>query len=237
MKILLIHGAWHGAWCYKPLIAALQARGREAIAIDLPGAGDDPADPAGVTFLDCAARVVQTARGLGGPVLLVGHSMGGMVITLAAELAPECFAALAYIAAIVPGHGESALMLTATDGTASPAKEALSADGRLLNVAPAEQARAAFYHDCPEEYVADALPRLRPVPTGFLLTPVQLPKDRAAALPRHYIECTEDRILPITLQRRMVAARGGMVVHRLACAHSPFYAMPGALADILAAVK
>jgi len=237
LKILLVHGAWHGAWCYKPLLAELRARGREAVAIDLPGAGDDPADPAGVTFQDCAARVVEVARGMGGPVLLVGHSMGGMVITLAAELAPECFSALVYIAAIVPGRGQGALMLTATDGTASPAKEALSADGRLLNAAPPEMARAAFYHDCPEEYVADALPRLRPVPTGFLLTPVQLPRDRAAGLKRHYIECTEDRILPISLQRRMVAARGRMVVHTLASAHSPFYAMPGAVADILVAVK
>jgi pimeloyl-ACP methyl ester carboxylesterase len=233
--ILLVHGAWHGAWCWRPLLGALKSRGRAAYALDMPGAGADRTDPTDVTLQDCARRVVEAARAFGRPIMLVGHSMGGMVITLAAELAPALFSELVYVTAIVPGHGESALMITASGAAPAEAVPALSADGRLLD--PPGAAREIFYHDCPEALVADALTRLKPIAAPFLFSPVQLPVNHAARLPRHYVECLDDRILSIEMQRSIVAARGGMRVYTLLSGHSPFFSMPDELADILVGIE
>lgn len=234
--ILLVHGAFHGAWCWRPVVAALAARGRRGIAIDLPGAGEDPADPATTTFDDYTNCIINAASAIGEPVVLAGHSLGGMSITLAAEQAPGLFASMVYIAAFVPGHQQSAAELTSAQDVRSELEVVASADGRLFNAPAAEMARAAFYHDCPEPLVTGALPRLRPIAISFIVSPVQLPEYRARTLPRHYIECTQDRAIPIAAQRQMVSAHLPITIHSLESGHSPFLSMPEKLADILAEI-
>jgi len=76
---VLVHGAWHGAWCWEPAVAALAADGISAVAIDLPGHGNDPG-PMGDLHGD-AAHVAAVLDALSGPVVLVGHAYGGAVIT------------------------------------------------------------------------------------------------------------------------------------------------------------
>ena len=85
--VVLVHGAWHGAWCWEPAIAALAAAGVTALAIDLPGHGDDPG-PLGDLHGD-AAHVSSALDALDGPVVLAGHAYGGAVITEAAAIRPS----------------------------------------------------------------------------------------------------------------------------------------------------
>ena len=68
--VVLVHGAWHGAWCWEPAIAALAAAGVTALAVDLPGHGDDPG-PLGDLHGD-AAHVTSVLNSLDGPVVLAG---------------------------------------------------------------------------------------------------------------------------------------------------------------------
>ena len=230
--ILLVHGAYHGAWCWKPVIPHLERLGRQAVAIDLPGAGDDPADPGTVTFADYVARVIESARGLGRPAVLVGHSMGGMSITQAAEEAPELFRAVVYLTAMLPRDGDTAGGLLAPDERAPDFGPLMS--GNVLNVLPPDMARDTFYHDCPEPLVADALSRLRPIPLALLASPVRL-TGRAASLPHHYIECLDDRALTLVQQRQLIAG-APLTIHTLDSAHSPFLSMPEQLAGVLATI-
>lgn len=125
--IVLIHGYWHGSWCYTPLIAELTERGRQAIALDLAGHGLNavwpssafarPFDPAafatevspmaGVTLDDAGDLLVSQVRKIfkGQKVVLVGHSMSGAVITNAAQKAPELFERIVYLTAFMPVIG------------------------------------------------------------------------------------------------------------------------------------
>lgn len=124
--IVLVHGAWHGAWCWQPVIPALLKGGLAPFAVDLPahglkarfpqGFGGDPArfasvasPHAGITlgdYADAVLEVVDAAVAAGsGPVLLVGHSMAGIALTAAAERAPEKIARLVYLAAFMPMPG------------------------------------------------------------------------------------------------------------------------------------
>ena len=82
---VLVHGAWHGAWCWEKVAPLLEARGHAVHAIDLPGHGDDPQPPGTVGWDDYMKRMGEALAACAEPPVLVGHSLGGAVITGAAD--------------------------------------------------------------------------------------------------------------------------------------------------------
>jgi pimeloyl-ACP methyl ester carboxylesterase len=228
---VLVHGAWHGAWCFERLAAALAARGHLVAVPDLPGHGADSTPPGDVTLADYVARVGEALAAQPEPALLLGHSMGGMVITQAGEEHAARVRALIYLCAFLPRDGESLGSLarpTAVTPNLRPDREA-----GVVRFDPAG-AREAFYGDCSDADVAFASARLCPQPVLPWTRAVALGA-RYAALPRHYVECTQDRAIPIEDQRRMQAATPCRV-HTLHTSHSPFLSQPEALAVLLDAI-
>jgi pimeloyl-ACP methyl ester carboxylesterase len=106
-RVLLVHGAWHGAWCWERVLAPLLVLGYEPEAIDLPGHGSSTEPLTGLHGDADAVRARLDA--IGEPTLLVGHSYGGMVITDAGT--HDAVAALAYVAAYLPDAGQTVLDL------------------------------------------------------------------------------------------------------------------------------
>lgn len=233
-RFLLIHGAAHGAWCWRAVLPALAALGHEAQAIDLPSHGDDPADPGSTTLQDYATRITQS---LSAPTILVGHSMGGYAITAAAETAaaPAQITRLIYLCAYTPWPGLSLARMRMQAKT-QPLLPALrmAGDRRSFTMDPT-MAPDLFYHDCTAEDVAFALSRLTPQGTAPSATPVTL-SDRSQSLPRSYILCEKDRTIPPEFQRRMADRFAPQDVHSLPASHSPFFSMPDRLADMLHAI-
>jgi pimeloyl-ACP methyl ester carboxylesterase len=127
IPVVLVHGMWHGSWCWSLVTEELAARGLRSVAVDLDGHGlkarpphsmwgrpmdaeafaIEPSPVAGVTALSAAATLVGQIRRIGGgrPCLVVAHSMGGVVATAAAEAAPELFNGLVYVCAYAPVSG------------------------------------------------------------------------------------------------------------------------------------
>jgi pimeloyl-ACP methyl ester carboxylesterase len=231
-RLLLVHGSCHGAWCWRDVIPALAARGHEARAIDLPAHGDDPT-PAAEASLDAyAAAVARALETEPEPVVLVGHSAGGISISMAAERAPDRIRRLVYLCAYALRDGQS-LAAVRRRAARQPLLPAIrrAPDGLTFTVDPG-LAPGIFYHDCPPEAVAYALPRLCPEPVAPQETPLRLTA-RSQALPRSYILCTDDRTIPPEEQRAMTADWPRASVIPLASGHSPFLACPDALADLL----
>ncbi len=226
---LLIHGAWHGAWCWDKVTPLLAARGHAVQAIDLPGHGEDKTPPAQVGFADYVARVEKALAAAREPVVLVGHSLGGASISAAADRWPEKIAALVYLAAIVPTREDGIASFRPEPGLTAMMN--LPADG-ALTLDPAN-AREVFYHDCPREDVERALRLLTPQPARvFVEAKVELAPERFGRVPRHYIECLQDRAIGIDAQRAM-HRRIGCTAHALDASHSPFFSMPEQLAEVL----
>src|SRR5664279_2862075 len=96
---VLVHGAWHGGWCWDKVVARLEAMGHTAAAPDMPGHGDDKTPIAGVTLEHLVQRVCETIDAQSEPVVLVGHSYGGAMITQAAERRADKIKSLAYVTA------------------------------------------------------------------------------------------------------------------------------------------
>jgi pimeloyl-ACP methyl ester carboxylesterase len=219
--VLLVHGAWHGAWCWEPVVRALEARGLRCVAPDLPLTSlRDDADTVARLIRECAP---------GDPLLVVGHSYGGVVITQAAAEAPGA-AELVYLAAFVPDRGESLGSLIAHDPATALVSAIAFAPDQSTTIDPAK-AREVFYHDCSPEVARDATRRLRTYAAACFQTPV----DRVAwrEIPSTYLVCADDRAIHPDAQRRM-AARATRAVE-IPGSHSPFLARPGALAEEIAA--
>lgn len=226
-SFLLIHGSWHGAWCWERMLPRLRDAGHEALAIDLPAHGEDRT-PAWRVGLGRYARTIAAAAGpLSVPPILVGHSMGGMAITQAARSAPDRFAGLIYLCAFVPRTGDRVLALTRGDVSVIPASTSVGF-GRI-HFRP-ERATEAFYGACTPEDAAWATARLRPDPAAPLLQALSGPDTR---LPRAAIFCSEDRAISLDRQRSMAARAGVERTELLETDHSPFLSTPDALAETL----
>ena len=229
---VLIHGAWHGGWCWERLAPELEARGHAVRTPDLPGHGADPAAPASVTLEDYVARVVEALRAAPEPVVLLGHSMGGMPISAAAEAEPERVRALVYLCAFLPRDGESLMDLEGRNPRSTvPASVEPDAEGRTLTVPP-DRHRALFYGDVEPETMAWAQDRLTPQAAAPFQGKVALGPGFAGR-PKHYVECLRDGAISIELQRDMAGAVPDVTVHSLDADHAPMLSRPAELAALL----
>ncbi len=240
MRFLLIHGGFHGAWCWDRVVPELKKLGHEALAIDLPGHGERRWERS--TLADRRDAIVEVMRE--GDVL-VGHSGGGFDCTLAADARPELVRHIVYLAASMPLEGRP--LVEATGGatkadsgggqvarlnsTIPPSALCPTEDGRLEWV-DKEAGRAIFYHDCDDATVDWAVSKLTPAPPGILVEPVFLKRFWQADLPRSFIICTDDRAKPFHSSMTM-CRRLGVLPLPIDASHSPFLSRPAELAALL----
>ena len=226
---LLVHGSWHGAWCWERAIPAIEACGHRTSAIDLPAHGADPLPAWRASLARYGARIAEAASALPEAPLLVGHSMGGLAITEAAGRAGARCAGLVYLCAFVPAQGQSLMSLGREDAaTLVPSSVRLSWRGPVIRP---DRAKRVFYGRCNDADAAWASAQLRPDPWRPLFESpgAALP----ARLPRAYVECTEDRAISLVRQRAMHEAAGIGAIETLDTDHSPFLSAPDALAAAL----
>jgi pimeloyl-ACP methyl ester carboxylesterase len=229
--ILLVHGAWHGAWCWYKTIPALQAMGLTPHTLDLPGHGLRVAEPQ--TLAAYAEAVAEKLKSLPEPAILLGHSLGGQVISAAAELVPEHIATLVYLCAFLPRTGESIFANAAGDSVTLLGQYMVpQVDGRVI--VKDEGLKPAFYADCPDEDLALARLLLVPQSPEPFQAAVTLTHDRFGSVRRSYIVCTEDKAIGAATQRGMIARSPVAAQVDLATSHSPFFSAPDRLA---AAIK
>ena len=235
---VLIHGSWHGGWCFDPVADILRARGHAVLAPTLPGMGGTAEELAAVTLEGWADFALEHCRRLraetGGPVVLAGHSRGGLVVSTAAERDPQAMDALVYICAMMLPTGLSRAEFKKLEGP-NPAFDAIISPvhGGVGTVVDPAAAGAVFAQVSPPDLVAAALPRLIAEPHGSRSEKLTLTPERWGRLPRTYVECTQDRTIPIDSQRKMQQFSPGAWVVTLDADHSPYLSRPVELADAL----
>ncbi|HVA24827.1 MAG TPA: alpha/beta fold hydrolase [Chloroflexota bacterium] len=235
---VLIHGAWHGGWCWDKVAALLRDAGHTVVTPDLPGHGSDATPLADIGLDTYVNRAIEVLEAQQEPVILAGHSMGGLVITQASELRPEKVKALVYVTAFIPRDGESLSQLSSAD------QESLLNQNRELDrergvmwVRP-EAHRQVFYHDCTDEDVVRAAQLLVPaVAVKPNVTPVHTTVDAFGRIPKYYVECLQDRAIRPHVQRLMYQHTPCQRVFTLDSSHSPFFSMPSELARCLLAIR
>jgi pimeloyl-ACP methyl ester carboxylesterase len=233
---LLIHGAGHGGWCWEKVVPLLEKRGHRVLAPDLPGSGDDHNTP--VATVDLSVYVAFVSKILDKetePPILVGHSLGGLTITHAAEARRRKVRALVYLTAMLPPPGMTGREVTGREPDALIRRSLeFGPDGRTYTF-KRTNVPALFYNDCDPDDVYKAMARLRPQVASIATTPMVYTEERFGSVPRWYIECLRDNAITLNMQRWMLQQTPCKVL-TLDSGHSPFLSMPETLVERLETV-
>lgn len=230
---ILVAGAWHSSWCWERVVPLLEPHGHVVITPNL--AGMDPADRtplSDVTLEVWAEQIAALVREQSEPVILVGHSRAGLVISEVAERVPERIATLVYLAAFLVPSGETlSSTLARLPREHAPDYLIVREDGTTI-VRP-EAVEGSFYHMTDPFWVERARSLLTAEPLAIFATPLRLSASAYGSVKRVYIECTQDKAVPLELQRLMQAALPCAQVYSLETDHSPFYSAPDRLVQYL----
>ncbi|MFC3231230.1 alpha/beta fold hydrolase [Marinibaculum pumilum] len=227
---VLVHGAWHGGWCWEKLQPLLEQAGHRTVAPDLPGSGRDPTPAAEVTLDRYVEAVVAVIEAQQQPVVLVGHSLAGLTITPVAEAVPDRLRALVYLTAQLLPEGQSLLDWRAGKPPTLISQNRVMSDDGLTSTIRPEALVEIFYGGCDPADAEAAVARLRPQAMAPSTVPMRCSAERYGRVPRYYIECLQDKAIPIDDQRDMQAATPCRRVFTLDSDHSPFLSMPQRLA-------
>jgi len=224
---VLVHGAWHGAWCWRKILPSLWATGHRAFAVTLTGLGErehlmSPDIPL-ATHIDDVAAVIETEELT--RLVLVGHSYAGLLITAVADRYAERIVRLVYVDAIVPRSGES--WSSSHDESARQARRAaISRDGVIAP--PPSSAYGLTGEDA-----AWVDRRQRPHPGTVYEDVLHFDEARVAGLPRTFVDCTSPALPAIERSRQRVRSEPGWQVVEIATGHDPMISAPAQLLDIL----
>lgn len=263
---VLVHGAWHNAGHWSRIVGPLSAAGHRVVAVDLPGHGLDArfpkaysaADRSGlitevspsrdITLEQASDSVIATLRTLG-PSILVGHSMGGNIISRVAEREPSLVSRLVYLTAFastaLPNPQAYMALPEAAGGPPVVLGNPLTMgaariDPRSQDAAYIARLKASFYADVDDvTFQAFGNSLVPDQPLGYFAGKPMLTRERWGRIPRNFIRCTLDHALPIALQDRMITDADQFTpsnrfqVSSLESSHSPFASMPDRLAALL----
>lgn len=232
-KFILVHGAMHGAWCWHKIIPRLETSGHRVTAVDLPSQGIDRTPAQTVTLGRCVDRVCEILDTEKEPAILVGHTMGGAVISQTAEYRPNQVEMLVYVAAFLLKPGQSILHLAARDRRTQVLSNLYYSEDKVCTLFKTEALKHALYGDCGDEDIALAKSLLVPQPVGPSNEPVQLTEANFGRIPRVYVECLKDKAISPEIQKSMYTAMPCKQVLSIQSSHSPFFSRPDELADYL----
>jgi pimeloyl-ACP methyl ester carboxylesterase len=235
---VLVHGAWQAPYVWDAVKATLINEGNNVTVVELPGHGSDQTVPSTLTLNTYRDKVLDAMSKINGKVILVGHSLGGMIISAVAEQNPSKIEKLVYLAAYLPSSGQSLLDLAGTD--------AGSALGDSVNKVPVliknangtldvlhDQIVNVFIQDGSAQVQNLVLQNYRPEPTIPFTNPVTLTAANFGSVEKIYIKTLQDHVVSPGLQDRMIASGNVKTIYHLNTSHSAFLAKPDSVAILL----
>lgn len=229
-QVVFVPGAFTGPWMWGPVIERLDVAGIGSLALELPTIGEGPATR---LFADDVATVRAALDGLGTPVVLVGHSYGGAVITDAASGPHRSVRELIYVAGAAPGSGESMATATAAAGERAGVEPggpgpAPREDG--LMAYPPEVARQALFNDVDDALARQALDQMRPQSFNGVDAPIEIAA--WTQLPSVYVRGEQD-LVPRAVGDDFLASCAAVI--DVPTGHCPHWSDPDRIAEIIAA--
>ena len=271
---VFVHGGWVCSSIWRLVVPLLEAGGHVARALDLPGSAaygqaplaydkrpidagafaTEPSPKANITQEErtqaAVSAVEEIAREMGGPVVLVGQSLGGLTVTAVAEAIPDQLRAIVYVSAFLQSPGMPAIALLQHETFKNSLVPSLfladpqvvgatRIDFRSDNAEYRARIKTALCADISDAFFSSVLARANcDEPAGVMLVPAHITAERFGRVPRHYVRCLEDQAIPLEGQDFMIAAADSALgsqthTHTLASSHFPFYSQPQALTGIL----
>jgi len=230
---VLVHGAFQAPYAWQFVKAKLEAAGQKVVVIELQGHGQDQTPPSAISLKSYRDRVVTAITAINGPVVLVGHSLGGAIITAVADTIPTHIDKLVYLAGFVPANNQSILDLTTMDPNSLFGPALIpSADGLTVSI-PNDKIMQVFAQDGNDQVKQLLIDNNRPEPIAPQAEKVFLKNPAFAKVPKYYIHTNQDHAITIELQKKMVASAGIKNVYAVDSGHCPMLTKPGEVTGIL----
>ena len=231
---VLVHGSWQGAWSWDGVRDHLRARGHRVITPALPGRGEIGEDRSWIGHDENVAAVLAALDGDGaGPVVLAGHSLGGVTISQVADQRPDRVARLIYCAAFVLDDGESAADVMPEQMRTAITELGTTRPDRAIPM-PWDLWRQNFIQTASDQLARESHERLVPDPYRPVFEPVKLRRPVHRELPATFVAFTQDKTMPPGFWHPGMSGRlnGGAVIE-LDGDHQMPLSAPGPLADAL----
>lgn len=229
MNFVLIHGAWHGGWCWRDVARSLRAAGYDAYTPTMTGLGERAhllnASTGLSTFIDDACAVIQYEEL--DDMVLVGHSFGGLVISGVADRLRERIKKLVYLDALIVQNGQSGLGILPPDVQRERSRT-IDPEGLRMAVPTADK-----FGVFEPEQVARLMRHLTPHPLKAYTEPLSLRHPLGNGLPKAYIAVTDPWYPPLAGVRDWVKQQADWEWHEIAAGHDAMLTAPDVLAALL----
>ena len=231
---VFVHGSFQAAWCWREIVPRIERKGHRCITLDLPGHGDDQTPLESITFDDYVSAVMKVVESIPEAAILVGHSMTG-IISQVAERMPSQIRCLVYVAGLLLQAGQAMLDPVNDFDPAYLAQIVWAPDRKTARLS--ERAVREFsYPLSPPSVVEEIVPLLTAEPIAPYEARLEISAADFGRVPRYYVECLRDRIIPLSLQRKMYSALPCKCVYSIDADHSPFFSAPDELSVILLSI-
>ncbi len=230
---VLVHGAWAGGWSWEKVVPLLGQKGHQVKAPDLPGHGMDKTPLSGVNLQAYTEKICQVLDEFDDQVILVGHSMGGIVISQAAEERPQKVKKLVYLAAYLLQNGETIMQVFEEDKGSLLGANLTMPDDKSYVTLNEEGIKEVVYPDASDEDKAQIMERIVSQASMPFATPINITEENYGSISRVYIECLNDLVITPTAQKDMYTKMPCERVLSLNASHTPNYGAPEKLVEQL----
>lgn len=230
---VLVHGAWQAPYVWDEVKASLIKNGHQVIVVELPGHGKEATPPQNLSLNLYRDKVIEAISKADRKVILVGHSMGGMVVTAVAESIPSKISRLIYIGAFLPSSGQSIGDLAKTDPDSQLGPTLIEAVDHLTLDVKSEELTRLFISDGTVATKQKVQDNYRAEPAIPFSNAVELTSQKFGSVEKIYIKTLQDIVISPRLQDQMISKAGIKTIYEINSSHSPFLSQPKAVSDLL----
>lgn len=235
-SFVFVHGAFQDASSWDDVIPELERQGHRAVAVELPGRNGDSTPHATLGLTDYVEAISTAIEPIGEPVVLVGHSFGGISISAFAERSPEQVARLVYLAAYLPVNGDSLAGLAEQDKDNGFNDENFLVNQDFTTASVLEADRLGiFCQECTDAQGQRLLSAFHDEPLAPMSTPVQVTADGLGRVTKTYVFTRDDKAISPALQKAMVGRSPVDLTVELGGGHVPFLTRPNEVVDTVTA--
>ncbi|WP_316843928.1 alpha/beta fold hydrolase [Pedobacter psychrodurus] len=229
---VLVHGAWQSAYVWSDVKAELEKKGNKVVVVDLPAHGADQTPASSVSIINYRDKIISMIEKLTGKVILVGHSMGGVVVSAVAEQIPERIEKLVFIGAFVPQNGQSLLDLAFQDKSSLLGPNLIPSSDQLTLDVNKAKLTDIFCQDATETMKKLVITNYKPEPAIPFGDKIKLTSTAFGAVAKYYVFTGKDQAISLELQKQMANAAGITNTYTVDTGHSPFLSMPERVSEI-----
>lgn len=230
---VLVHGAWQAPYVWDAVRSDLEKKGNNVMVVELPGHGKDQTPTYQLSLDVYANNVISAILKAEGKVILVGHSMGGMVVTQVAEKIPSKISKVVYIGAFLPATGQALTDLAYSDPDSKLGPLLIPSEDKLTLDVRQDSLTDLFIGDGAQKEKDLVIANYRPEPAIPFTNTVSLSTSNFGSVEKVYIKTLQDIVISPGLQDRMIAVAGIKTVYSVNTSHSPFLSQPKAVSDLL----